>query len=75
MNAYMFILYILTVNNTMKRKFIHDVFLDKENLLLQNIIANSKEGTRRKLKSIDSDRVKMGEVRSKSRDRYRNIEE
>lgn len=59
----------------MKRKFIHDVFLDKENLLMQNIIANSKEGNRRKLKSIDSDKAKMGEVRSKSRDRYRNTEE
>ncbi len=69
------ILYILTVNNSMKRKFIHDVFVDKENLLIQNIIANSKEGNRRKLKSIDSDRAKMGEVRSKSRDRYSNAEE
>ncbi len=59
----------------MKRKFIHDVFVDKENLLIQNIIANSKEGNRRKLKSIDSDRAKMDEVRSKSRDRYRNAEE
>lgn len=58
----------------MKRILKMDAHVDKENLLMQNIIANSRERPRRKLKSIDSDRVKIPAVRSKSRDRYRNQE-
>lgn len=48
-----------------------DSNVEKENLLMQNIIANSREGRRRKLKSIDSDKVKIHAGRSKSRDRYK----